>query len=106
MRDFKWAEAEKKVARRAFDAALKKEYGALLKKLKELATKAEAPEDIWEIHNFLTEQRKTIDDKYDFRYSQLIMVFGRLVREGWIDDKDLDGLSEDKLNAIRLFASF
>jgi len=106
MRDFKWSEAEKKVARRAFDAALKKECAALMKRLKGLATKAENPDDIWAIHDFLTEQRKVIDEKYDYRYSQLIMVFGRLLRESWIDDEDLEGLSEEKLNAIHLIASF
>ncbi|MHB0985833.1 MAG: hypothetical protein ACYC05_09615 [Sulfuricella sp.] len=106
MRDFKWSEAEKKVARRAFDAALKNECAALMKRLKRLATKAETPDDIWVIHDFLTEQRRTIDGKYDYRYSQLIVVFGRLRREGWIDDKDLEGLSEEKLDAIRQIASF
>ena len=106
MRDFTWSEAEKKAARRAFDTALKKECAALMKRLKSLATKAENPDDIWAIHDFLTEQRKAIDEKYDYRYSQLIMVFGRLLRESWIDDEDFEGLSEEKLNAIRLIASF
>ena len=106
MRDFKWSEAEKKVARRAFDAAFKNECVALMKRLKGLTAKAEKPDDIWAIHDFLTEQRKTIDGKYDYRYSQLIVVFGRLLRERWIDDKDLEGLNEEKLNAIRLIASF
>lgn len=106
MRDFKWSEAEKKVARRAFDAALKKECAALVKTLKGLAAKAENPVDIWSIHDYLTEQRRTIDRKYDYRYSQLIVVFGRLLRESWIPDKDLEGLSEEKLKSIRDIASF
>jgi len=77
-----------------------------MKRLKRLATKAESPDDIWAIHDYLTEQRRTIDGKYDYRYSQLIVVFGRLLRESWIDDKDLEGLSEEKLNAIHRIASF
>jgi len=106
MIDFKRSEAEKKIARRAFDAALKKECAAVMQKFKGLAAKAEYPEDIWAIHDFLTEQRRTIDYKYDYRYSQLIVVFGRLLRESWIEDKDLVGLSEEKLAAIRHIASF
>src|ERR1700690_1396897 len=106
MRNFKWSEAEKKVARRAFDAALKKECAALVKTLKELAAKAEDPVDIWSINDYLTEQRKTIDGKYDYRYSQLIVVFGTLLRERWIDAKGIEGLSEEKLKSIRDIASF
>jgi hypothetical protein len=46
MRHLKWSETEKKVARRAFDAALRKECTAIMKRLKSLATNAENPEDI------------------------------------------------------------
>lgn len=105
MRDFKWSEAEKKVARRAFDSALKRECAAVVQNLKGLSIKAENPEDIWTIHDYLTEQRKTIYGKYDYRYSQLISVFGRVLREGWIDEKDLEGLDEEKRQAIHHIAS-
>ena len=106
MIDFKWSEAEKKVARRAFNSALKRECAAVMEKLKSLAAKAERPDDIWAIHDYLTAQRKAIDGKYDYRYSQLIIVFGRLLRENWIEDKDLEGLGEEKLQSIRYIASF
>jgi hypothetical protein len=105
MNDIKWSEAEKKIARRAFDAALKNECEALVIKLKVLAEKAENSDDVWAIHDYLTEQRKTIDGKYDYRYSQLIVVFGRLLREKWIEDKDIEGLSAEKIQAIRHIAS-
>ncbi len=105
MNDIKWSEAEKKIARRAFDVALKNECEALVIKLKVLAEKAENSDDVWAIHDYLTEQRKTIDGKYDYRYSQLIVVFGRLLREKWIEDKDIEGLSAEKIQAIRHIAS-
>ena len=105
MRDFKWPEAEKKAARRAFDAAVKREYAAMMGRLKGLAVKAEHPEDVWAIHDYLTEQRKMMDGKYDYRYSQLIAVFGRLLREKWIQDEELEGLSKEKIQAIRYIAS-
>ncbi|MGD0961993.1 MAG: hypothetical protein ABSB19_19460 [Methylomonas sp.] len=102
---FNWSQAEKKVAKRAFDAALAREYAALLQKLKDMSEKAEKPEDIWTIHDFLSRQRKAMDEKYDYRYSQLIFVFGRLIRENWIDEAQLEGLNEEKLKAIRYIAS-
>jgi hypothetical protein len=106
MRDFKWSDAEKKVARQAFDGALKKEYAAVLDRLKALVAKAEHPEDMWAICDYLSEQRRMIDAKYDYRYSQLIVVFGTLLREKWIDDKGLEGLGEEKLQAIHRIAAF
>ena len=106
MINFKWSEAEKKIARRAFDSALKRECAAVMEKLKGLALTAEKPEDIWAIHDYLTDQRKVIDGKYDYRYSQLIIVFARLLAEKWIEDKDLEGLNEEKLQAIHHIASF
>lgn len=106
MRDYKWSEAEKKIARRAFQAALKRESAAVMENLKRLAEKAEGPDDLWAIHDYLTEQRRSIDGRYDYRYSQFIIVFGRLLRERWLEDKDLEGLGEEKLQAIRDIASF
>ena len=84
---------------------MKNECEALVIKLKVLAEKAENSDDVWAIHDYLTEQRKTIDGKYDYRYSQLIVVFGRLLREKWIEDKDIEGLSAEKIQAIRHIAS-
>ncbi len=76
----------------------------MMERLKGLAVKAKLPEDIWAIHDYLTEQRKMIDGKYEYRYSQLIAVFGRLLREKWIQDEELEGLSEEKIQAIRHIA--
>jgi len=36
---------------------------------------------MWDLEHHLTERRKEIDRKYDYRYSQLDLVFGRLLRE-------------------------
>ncbi len=101
-----WSSSEKKIAKQAFDAALKREYAALLDQLKYSAAKAENRDDIWDIHDYLTEQRKLIDQKYDYRYSQLMFVFGVLLRDKWLEEKDLAGLAEDKLEHIRSIAYF
>jgi len=98
--DFKWSDAEKKIARRAFDAALARELSSLLEDIKRLASAASRPDDIWALHDCLSEKRKEIDYKYDYRYSQLIFVFARLLRDKWITESDLEGLKEEKLAAI------
>ena len=106
MKDFKWSEAEKKIARRAFETALKRECSTVMENLKLQAAQAEKPDDIWALHDYLTEQRREIDGKYDYRYSQLITVFGRLLKEKWLSEKDIEGLGEEKLQAIDHIASF
>lgn len=58
------------------------------------------------LEHYLTERRKEIDRKYDYRYSQLRHVFGRLLYEGRVSEEDLRGLRDDKLKSIRSLAKF
>jgi hypothetical protein len=58
------------------------------------------------LEHYLTERRKQITRKYDYRYSQLTDVFGRLLYEKRLSEQELNGLREDKLTAIRSFAEF
>jgi hypothetical protein len=97
MRDLKWSDSETKIARRAFDAAVQRERAAVMSRFKELAASASTPQDMWAVEDYLTKQRRQIDAKYDYRYSQLIFVFGRLLREQWVKEEELKGLSEEKL---------
>ena len=61
---------------------------------------------MWELEHYLTERRKEINDKYDYRYSQLTHVFARLLYEGRVGEEDLSGLRDDKLKSIRSLAKF
>jgi hypothetical protein len=100
MHDLKWSEREKKIACHVFEAALQQELVEVMAMFKEMAAHAEKPEDIWAIEEWLGQRRRNIDTKYDFRYSQLIMVFGKLVREDQITEQQLEGLAEEKLAFI------
>jgi hypothetical protein len=100
----KWSKQEKAVARRAFETAYEKECGEIINKIQEMAKKASDPDEIWQLHDFLNTKRREIDDKYDFRYSMLILVFARLLKERWIDTQDLEGLREDKITKIKELA--
>lgn len=104
MRDLKWSDSEKKIARRAFDAAIQRERAAVMSRFKELAASASTPQEMWDVEDYLTKQRRQIDAKYDYRYLQLIFVFGRLLREQWVKEEELEGLSEEKLVCIRRIA--
>jgi hypothetical protein len=98
-----WSRSEKAVARAAFDAALKRELEKVIQQTKQMATQLHEPADLWGLEHYLSERRKEIDRKYDYRYSQLRFVFGRLLYEGWLGEEDLRGLHEGKLKSIRAF---
>jgi hypothetical protein len=99
-----WSRKEKSIARQTFDKASKRELDSLMHEVKKRANSIKAPEVIWLLNDFLREQRKEIDDKYDYRYSQLIFVFGRLLSEGWLDIDELEGLDDDKMTKIKYVA--
>jgi hypothetical protein len=105
MHYLKWSEREKKLARLVFEPALQQELGEVMAEFKEKAICAEAPEDMWAVEVWLAHRRRDIDTKYDFRYSQLIIVFGKLLREGRITKQQLEGLAQDKLSYMERIAT-
>jgi hypothetical protein len=100
-----WSVSEKKIARRVFDAALQGELAEVLLAFKAMAAAATGSEDMWATEAFLAKARHELDGKYDYRYSQLHVVFGRLLREGRISREALSGLSDEKmLDILRIAA--
>ncbi len=104
--DMTWSRSEKAIARKAFDAALKRELHELMQEAKEIAGQIKQPSDLWDLQEYLTQRRKEIDRKYDYRYSHLTQVFGRLLYETRVSEEELRGFSEDKLKTIRSLAKF
>lgn len=104
MNQEKWSKAGKAVAGRAFENAYERECREIIKELRVMANEADEADDIWRLHDFLAEKRRGIEEKYDYRYSVLILVFARLLRGGWIQVDDLEGLETDKIARIRELA--
>lgn len=105
MNDIKWSHAEKTLSRRAFEQALESELSEVLAEFKAKAAAASTPEQMWNVRKFLAAKERDIQEKYDYRYSQLILVFARLLRERRVREEQLAGLSEEKLSFIRRIAS-
>ena len=101
-----WSRSEKIIARKAFDAALGRELHEVIQEAKKMAGQIRQSSDLWDLERYLTQRRKEIDRKYDYRYSQLTQVFGRLLHEKRLGEEALGGLREDKLKSIRSFAKF
>jgi hypothetical protein len=105
MYDLEWSESEKKLSRCLFQAAFQAELAEVLAEFKSKAAAATTAEEMWAIQDYLIRKQRDIDGKYDYRYSQLIYVFGRLVREGRLQEEQLNGLSEEKLSYIQRIVS-
>ena len=106
MHDLKWTASEKKTARAAFDEARKTALAKVISEFKAKAKAASTPSDMWEIESYLREQRRDINEVFDYRYSQLPLVFARLIYRGYLDENRLAGLSDDKRQSIRSIFSF
>jgi hypothetical protein len=106
MDDGKWTKGEKKIARRAFEAAVEAALAEIMAEFKAKAAAAATPDEMWSVEDFLRRRRREFEETFDYRYSQLPLVFGRLILQGHLDEGRLAGLSEDKLEEIRRFVSY
>ena len=103
MRDLLWSNQEKVIARKVFDQALQREFAAVIAKAKQLAGKIDKPADLWKLEDYLRRSRKKIDEKYDYSYSVLPVVFASLVLDGRLTEEELQGLGDDKLAMIHAY---
>ena len=99
--NMKWTASEKIIARAAFDAALETALAGIMAEFKKRASAATTPSEMWDIEDYLRQQRKEIGETFDYRYSQLLFVFACLIGQGHLDESLLVRLSEEKREIIR-----
>ena len=104
--ELRWSKSERATARKAFDHALNQELQEVIQQAKQMAAAIKQSSDLWDLEHHLTQRRKEIDRKYEYRTSKLTFVFGTLIHERRLAEEDLRGLREDKLKAIRSHAAF
>ena len=61
--DLMWSRSEKIVARKAFDAALKRELQEVIQEAKQMASQIQQPSDLWDLEHYLTQRRKEIESQ-------------------------------------------
>src|SRR3981189_1108866 len=76
-----WSRSEKAIAPKAFDAALAQELHEVSQEAKRMANEIQKASDLWDLEHHLTQRRKEIDRKYDFRGSRLPDGLGGLLYE-------------------------
>lgn len=62
-----WSRSVRAIARAVFDAALDRELHELMQEVKQMASQIKQPSDLWDLEQYLTQRRKDIDRKYEFR---------------------------------------
>ena len=97
-----WTATKKKTARRAFDKAFERHCTLITAEARRMLENVNAPSDIWRVQEYLSEHRKEVDRIYQYRYSVLLLVFSRLMRDGWLTEVDLAGLQQGKIARIKL----
>jgi hypothetical protein len=102
--EISWSETEQKIAQEAFERAYERETRALMEAVRENASAIAQLDDLWHLHDFLSARRHDLDGKYDYRYSVLIFIFAKLIKEGWLNLDELNGLDKDKLAKIASLA--
>ena len=100
-REIEQSHGEKKIARRAFDLAYSREMAEITRELKNMINEITEDKDIWQIEDYLRDKRKDMSFRYDYRYSVLLTTFPILIKLGYLDEAELEGLSEEKLSRIR-----
>jgi Photoprotection regulator fluorescence recovery protein len=63
--DIGWSSSEKKIARRAFDAALDTALAAIIAEFKRRAAAATTSDEMWDMEDYLRRQRRQIEETFD-----------------------------------------
>lgn len=98
--DINWSQPEQEIAQVAFNKAYEREMAALIQAVQEQAGAIAEPKDMWQLHDFLSAKRHEVDGKYDNRYPSLVFVFAQLIKEGWLNLSELEGLDTAKLAKV------
>jgi hypothetical protein len=96
-----WSPTEKKIARAAFDRAYERECAGILREVNKMLADATDSQVVWKIEKHIEKRRRAMENRYDFRYSVLLMHFAGMIRDRVLTEEDLAGLSSEKMKVIR-----
>lgn len=101
-----WTESEQAVAREAFDRAYSRAIEQLVASVQAKSAALRSAETVWQLHDFLSIERHTIEGRFDFRLDGILFVFASLVKESLLQIDELAGLDAEKLAKIEAMSRF
>jgi hypothetical protein len=101
-----WTEHEQTIAREAFDRAYARAVVVLIEKVRQRSAALESAEALWQLHDYLSIERHTMEGRFDFRLNGILFVFASLVKDGLLQIDELAGLAADKRAKITAMSLF
>lgn len=101
-----WSEREQAIAKGAFERAYDRAVNQLISTVKSRSENLSTPEAVWDLHDFLSIERHTMEGRFDFRLEGILFVFASLVKDDLLLIEELEGLADDKLSKIAAMARF
>lgn len=101
-----WSETEQHLARQAFEQAYVRAIAQLIATLQSRASTLSSADSVWDLHDFLSIERHTIEGRFAFQLDGILFVFASLVKEGLLQLDELNGLDEEKLAKISAMSRF
>lgn len=101
-----WSEQEQILARQAFEQAYIRAIDRLIETIQERSGALTSAESVWQLHDFLSIERHTIEGRFAFQLDGLLFVFASLVKEDLLMLEELTGLDQEKLAKIKAMSLF
>jgi hypothetical protein len=101
-----WTEHEQSIAREAFDRAYARAIVTLIDKVKQRTELLESADMLWQLHDYLSIERHTMEGRFDFRLNGILFVFASLVKDGLLQMDELAGLAAEKRAKILAMSLF
>jgi hypothetical protein len=101
-----WTVQEQTIARRAFTAAQDRAVASLIGLVRHHAAELDSVDSLWQLHDFLSIQRHSMEGRFDFRLEGILFVFASLVKDDLLGLDELAGLEPEKLAKIRAMSQF
>jgi hypothetical protein len=70
------------------------------------ANTLDSAETVWQLHDFLSIERHTIEGRFAFQIEGILFVFASLVKDGLLQLEELSGLEAEKLAKITAMSRF
>jgi hypothetical protein len=101
-----WSEPEQTIARAAFETAYGRAITQLIEAVRQRSDSLSSAQGLWDLHDFLSIERHTMEGRFDFRIEGILFVFASLVKDDLLQLDELNGLTADKLSKIAAMARF
>ena len=101
-----WSESEQEVARQAFEQAYQRTIHRLISELQEKTKNLNSAEAIWQLHDFLSIERHTIEGRFSFSAEGILFVFASFVKDDLLHINELAGLDAEKLAKVSAMSRF